>query len=255
MKIRTEKDVELLDQKIKDDLGIDIRKYGNEEVLAAFAEILVFPQYILTWTIRPILLAVFAFFLGFFVLNLVHIEFLIYLLFGFSLFLMVGVFFGVLFFMWKMKKDMWNILNYALDILKNTVQDLSHFQHTIPPAKRRQALGLLFKGILHIILIPGISRIISDKIPFIGWIFIWPIKTVLSLISDRIKWDGHMLNDELEKVDNEEQLIPLYLKTINGVQKGIKTVLDVSFKVFQFPVLIGFFICLSLLIIFIYLIN
>lgn len=32
MRIRTEKDVQLLDQKLKTELGVDVGKYRNEEV-------------------------------------------------------------------------------------------------------------------------------------------------------------------------------------------------------------------------------
>jgi len=104
MKIRTKKDVIALDQKIKDELGVDVSKYKNQEVVDNFVSLLVFPQYIFNWGIRPVLIAFALYIAGFFVLDLVHIFYVIYGLFGLVLFLLSGILAGVLFLIWKMKK-------------------------------------------------------------------------------------------------------------------------------------------------------
>ncbi|MEM6699997.1 MAG: hypothetical protein AAF599_16460, partial [Bacteroidota bacterium] len=74
MKIRTSKDVEKLDKKIKEELGIDVQKYRNEEVVENFVQLLVFPEYVINWVIRPVLISIGIFIIGFFTLNLVHVE-------------------------------------------------------------------------------------------------------------------------------------------------------------------------------------
>mgnify|MGYP001801556879 CR=1 FL=1 len=78
MKIRTSKDVEKLDKKIKEELGIDVQKYRNEEVVENFVQLLVFPEYVINWVIRPVLISLIILLIGFLTYNLVHIDYLLY---------------------------------------------------------------------------------------------------------------------------------------------------------------------------------
>lgn len=71
MKIRTQKGIDQLNLKIQTELGVDVQKYRNEEVAESFVSLLVFPQYVINWTIRPILIAFLLYIIGFFVVDLV----------------------------------------------------------------------------------------------------------------------------------------------------------------------------------------
>lgn len=44
MKVRTKKDVEKLNNRIKEELGIDVQKYRKEKVIANFVDLLIFPK-------------------------------------------------------------------------------------------------------------------------------------------------------------------------------------------------------------------
>ena len=154
MRIRTAKDVERLDNKIKEELGIDVSKYRNEEVVENFVELLVFPRYVFFWVLRPILISIGIFIIGFFLFDLVHIEYVIYGIIGLVLFLTSGILIGLLFFTWKMKKDIWGIVNYSLEIMKSSVQDLNQVNNQVTKENKKDVLGLLFKGIMHIVTIP-----------------------------------------------------------------------------------------------------
>lgn len=178
MKIRSQKDIEVLDHKIKEELGIDVRKYKNEEVVENFVEIMVFPKYVINWVIRPILVAILIYIIGFFIFNLVHIEYVVYGIIGLLLFLAAGLLFGLLFLMWKMKLDMWGIINYSLEIMKSAVSDINQINSQINKENRKEVLGLLFKGIIHIVTIPMVSKIVADKVP----------KNILKLYIFNIKW-------------------------------------------------------------------
>lgn len=72
MKIRTAADAKKLDEKIQRDLGIDVKKYRNPEVAEQFVELLIFPQYIINWGIRPIIISFFLYIAGFFIVDLVR---------------------------------------------------------------------------------------------------------------------------------------------------------------------------------------
>ena len=148
MKIRTKKDVKKLEEKIKVELGIKVSKYKNEEVVTNFVELILIPTYIVSWVIRPILVALFLYLFGFYFLDLVHIEYVLYAIIGFVLFLVFGIAFGFLSLMFKMKKDIWEIVDYSLDILKLSVEDVSKINNTITEENKKDVLSLLFKGII-----------------------------------------------------------------------------------------------------------
>lgn len=119
MKIRTQNDIHLLEEKIKNDFDIDIHKYRNEEVVSSFAELLIFPQYVINWGIRPILVSLLLYFLGFFIVDIENgFEFIIYLLFGGALFLIGGFLFAIVFLVRRMKNDLGAIMEYSIEILK-----------------------------------------------------------------------------------------------------------------------------------------
>ena len=255
MKIRTTKDVTKLDLRIKDELGIDIQKYKDEEVVESFVDLLVFPEYIISWVIRPILIALLLFVLGFFLLQLVHVEYVLYAIIGFVLFMSSGFFLGVLFLMWKMKKDIWGIVDYSLDIMKSALQDLNLMNNQIRKENRKEVLGLLFKGVIHIVTIPMLSKVISEKVPFVGGLINRVIKKVLTLISDQVKFDEIQVKQELEKTENEESSITSFTNSIDSVSSGLEQVTDFSFKVAQYPFRIVFVLVFLLLLGFLYLIN
>ncbi len=255
MRIRTQKDVEKLDNRIKNELGIDVQKYRNEEVVESFVELLVFPEYVITWVIRPILISLGIFITGFFVFDLVHIEYIIYGSIGFGLFLANGILIGLLFLSWKMKSDMWRIVDYSLEIMKSAVNDMNQVNNQMTKDNRKDVLGLLFKGIIHIVTIPMMSKVISDKVPFVGGIVNRIVKRILILVSDKVKFDEEDLKQELRKKESEPNAIQVYSNSIASVSKGLEKVMNFTFGVAQFPLKMGFGIFFLILVLFLYLIH
>jgi len=255
MKIRTSRDVEKLDKKIKDELGVDVRKYKNEEVVETFGELLVFPQYIITWAIRPVLFSIVAYITGFYLIELVHIEYVLYGIIGLVLFLFSGILFGFIFLTWKLKSDMWGIVEYSLNIMRSVVEDLNQVNDRINPENRKQVLTLLFKGIVHIVTIPMLTKIISEKIPFIGGVVKRFVSKILILVSDRIKFDEQNFKKELKKEGGESKLLQLYSSSISSSIGEVEKIMNIAFKIAQFPFKIVFTISFMLLSLFIYLIN
>lgn len=255
MRIRTTKDVEKLDNKIKEELGVDVQKYRNEEVVENFVELLVFPEYVITWVIRPILISIGIFIIGFFIFDLVHIEYIIYGVIGLILFLVNGILIGLLFLIWKMKSDIWGIVDYSLEIMKSAVNDMNQVNSQVTKENRKDVLGLLFKGIIHIVTIPMMSKVISEKIPFVGGIVNRIVKKVLILVSDKVKFDDENLKQELKKNEGESNAIQIYSSSISSVSKGLEKVMNFTFGVAQFPLKFGFVIIFLTLILFLYLIN
>ncbi|WP_405205364.1 hypothetical protein [Aquimarina sp. LLG6339-5] len=255
MRIRTKKDVEKLDHKIKEELGIDVQKYRNEEVVENFVELLVFPKYVINWVVRPVLISILIFIIGFFIFDLVHIEYVLYGIIGLILFLISGILIGLLFLIWKMKSDIWGILNYSLEIMKSAITDMVQVNNQVNEENRKDVLGLLFKGIIHIVTIPMISKVISDKVPLIGGIVNRIVKKILTLVSDKVKFDEEKLKKELNKKEGESNALKIYSNSISSATKGLEKIMNFTFGVAQFPLKIIFGIVFLLLILFLYLIN
>lgn len=255
MKVRTKQDVEVLDQRIKDELGIDVRKYRNEEVVESFVELLIFPQYVINWGIRPILVSIVLFISGFYVLDLVHIEYVIYGIIGLLLFLALGILIGLFFLTWKMKSDMWGILNYSLEIMRSAVMDINLVNNQVNKENRKEVLGLLFNGIIHIVTIPMISKVIADKVPLIGILVNKVIKKILTLVSNKVTFDEENMPLELNKKETKSNIVNGYSNSISAAIRGLEKVENITFGIVQMPLKIGGGIVLMLLVFFLYLIN
>ncbi len=253
MKIKTAEDVHLLDLKIQNELGIDLKKYRKPEIVENFVDILLFPKYILNWLIRPILISLLIYINGFWVIDLVHIQYFIYAVLGLILFLINGFFVGILFLTFKLKTDIQSILEYSFDILKSCIIDMNK-ANSLSKNNRKNVLSLLFKGITHIITIPTLSDVISNKVPFIGNIIKRIIKKILVSISLKVQFKNIDTIENNHDENNPSKLIQYYTDAIAITIKSINKVLSVSIKIIQFPIKIIFVIPLSLLILFIYLI-
>lgn len=254
MKIKTTEDVERLDKRIKEELGIDVRKYRDEEVAEDMMELLLFPKYVGSWVIRPVILLLILFVAGYFFIDLVHIEYLIYTVFGLGLFMLNGLFLGLLLFTWKLKTDLTGIVEYAFGVMKSGATDLSKVSNKITPENRKDILGLLFKGVIHIVTIPMMGKAASNKVPVFGVVVKSMINKVLTIVSNNIKFDEASLEAELNKEDSEPGFVESYTSAISSATKGLNKTMSKTVGVAQYPLMIGFLIALVTLITFLYLI-
>ncbi len=256
MKIRSKKDVVALQEKIKTELGIDVSEYRNEEVAENFAELILLPQYVVSWVIRPIIFILFIYFSGFKIFDLAHVEYVIYATIGFVLFLFFGISFGLVLLIFKMKKDIWGITDYSLDILKQSISDLSKVNGQINEENKKEVLSLLFKGVIHIVTIPLFCEVIARRIPLIGFIISSVIKRILIVISDRLEFSEDKINDFVNNPDHpKNEVLSSYVNTINSVSDTLESFVNFSFKIVQVPIFIICFLSLSVLLLFLYLIH
>lgn len=254
MKIKTAEDVERLDAKIKEELGVDVQKYKNEEVAEKFVELLVFPRYVVNWATRPLIVFLILYLIGFFVVDLVNIEYLIYGLVGLGLFAVSGLLFGYLFLTWKIKSDFLSIIDYSLGIMKSCVVDLDQVHSKITGENRTEVLGLLFKGVIHIVTIPVMSKVIAEKVPFVGGFLQGIAKKVLTLVSEKVQFDEVLLEEELKEEKEENRFISKYTQLISLASNGINRLLSITIGIAQIPVLIAFVFTILILAIFLFLI-
>ena len=255
MKIRTKADVEALDLKIQNELGIDVKKYGNKEAVEKFVDLLIFPKFIIKWGTRPLLLALLCFFAGYFLFDLVNIEVFIYSLIGFALFLLVGVLASVMFVLWKINKDVLNVAQYSLEIMKSSLGDLKQVNHQINEENKKDVLSLLFKGIIHIVTIPLMSVVIAQKIPLLGGLVARLIKKMLTILTNVIKFEDQLTNEEVDSKDTKSARLLAYEKMVTAASKNLDQFVNITFRVLKLPIRMLLIITSLFLILFIRIIN
>lgn len=254
MKIRTQKDIEALDEKIKEELGIELKKYQNDEIAESIVELLIFPQYVINWGIRPILVALLLYIVGYWVVDLTGIDYVFYGIFGLVFFVINGVVGGILFLMIKMKSDFLKILQYSLDILRSCVEDLRTAGGKVTAGNKKEVLALLFKGVICIVMIPTISKAVSDRIFIIGGILKGIMRRMLFLASDRIKFDDSALNLALQEETDPSKVLKIYVQLITHARSGLSKIVGISMSVVQLPVKLVFGLVFSMLVLLLYLV-
>lgn len=239
MKIRTEQDVAALDQAIKQKLGIDVQKYRDEAVLQTFLDLLNVPEYLYKWLARPIGLAILLFVVGLFLLNLNLLGLILYFSIGFFLFMTTGVFTGFLMMIKKIQSDVFSLLSYSLEIMKSAVADLNHANDQVTPENRKEVFGLLFKGIIHLLTIPTMTKVLSERVPLIGTLISGLIKKALTTVANKVKFDETGLKEELQKEEGTPSAFEEYATSITAVSKNLDKVVNFSFGTIQVPLVIS----------------
>ncbi len=237
---------------IEHQLGIDLSRYRDEEVAESILDLLLFPKYILKWIFIPLLASFFVFILGFFIIDLVHIEFLIYGILGLSLFMIVGVLLGVLFLARQLRQDLAVITDYSFSVLSNSISDASGL---LGKSKDKKAvLGLLFKGVVFVLTIPMVGSAIDKKIRFGGGIVKRLMNKSLSAIASKVDFGKRGpaadVNPNTESKGQNNDFSPL----ISASQKQSLRVLNGGLRFAVAPFRIGLYIFLTLLVLFIYII-
>jgi hypothetical protein len=255
MKIRSQADLDALDQKIKTELGVDIGKYRNEEVMEQISRLLVFPIYVVWWTVRPVILAFILYILLYFIIDLVHIQYLLYAIIGLVFFLLTGLFAGLLYLTVRFRNDIKSIMTYSMDILKGIVKDVDALNTTTDTANRKEVLQLLFLGTMHLITIPVTGDVIGNRIPFLGGLVSKLVQRVLRTLTNLFRFDQTSLANATTDAGGEGKILPMYLAGVTGFQGIIDKILGIAVRVVQVPIglLFAFFAGLTWL--FIWLIN
>lgn len=255
MKIRNEKDVELLDQKIQDELGIDVKKYRNPVVLESIMEIITLPQFIMTWMLRPLGISLLIFLTGFFTLNLDRFEYLLYGGIGSLLIIITGLLLGLVVLTWKIRNQLWGVIDFTLGIMKSAIVDFHHVGTQVTAENRAAVFSLLFKGIVHIVSIPMLTKAFTQEIPLVGGLFARFIKKVLTIVADKADWSGKMTKEELQKDIDQPNALELYVSSLTTVTNGLEKVLNVAFRIAQVPLFLNFLFFFILTLVFLYIIN
>ena len=201
----------------------------NEKIANSFVELLVFPTYVSLCLIRTILASLGIFIIGFFVVDLVHVEYVIYGLIGFILFLAIGIQIGILILSWKIKSDIYYIVKFTLEITESALTDINKINSKITKVNRKEVFGLLFKGIIHIVTIPTLSKVIIDKVPFVAGLVNKIVKRVLILVTEKIKFSSEELEHNVTKNKSQLNANQTNKSPITSVSTGLAKVMNFNF--------------------------
>lgn len=253
MKIKTEQDVHDLDLRIQSELGLNLKKYRNDEVVEKILSLLVFPEYFITWVIGPVILALVCYGLGFYFFDLSAVTIGLYILFGLVLFFLTGFSFGLLMLLGRMKKDIVEIIHHTKDSVLAIKEDASDVLSQMSPGKRKTSIAMLFQGVLHLITIPTLAVAIKAKIPIVGGLLSWMVRKILTTISNTVE-----LSDAIA---DQPSLAQQGTQTLDaGPEKGqassrvFQKMLGISFGIVRFPIKLIFLISLVMLVLFIWVI-
>ena len=253
MKIKTQNDIELLALKINDDFDIDVNKYRNDDVTSTFAELLLFPQYIINWGIRPILVAIALFIVVFFVEKLDNVlEVAIYASIGFLLFIVCGVLFSIVFIMRKMKYDMGAIMGYSIEILKEATGDISDFNKNLTLTNKKEGIKLLYLGIIHIVTIPTVCGAVKRKNAFIGPPISWIIKKILTAVGNTVTVNDLESSIKTTYAEKDKSYQNEVLKSVTQDKNILEKIVDTTLSIIEFPFKFLFGIAFLLLVFFLY---
>jgi hypothetical protein len=252
VKIRTQKDVEELKSTITRELGVDVTKYRDEEVAENLVDLLVFPKYIVKWIGRPVLWALVLYVLGFFIIDLGPFEYILYGVFGLILFLLCGVFSGILNLVRKLEEDLSSISTYSLGVMKNSLLDIDDIGSRINKNNRKDVFNMLFNGIIHVVTIPMVSQAIDNKVPLAGGIIKGVVRKSLETVSDRLDFDDEKIDENTLVVDGDSKFVVSYTKGIDKATKGVTGSLSAVTRIVRLPFRILLYTTFIILALFVY---
>lgn len=236
MKIKTQKDIDLLAAKIKNDFDIDVNKYRNDEMTSKFAELLLFPKYVINWGVRPVICAFLIFALGYAIVNLDSIfELLTYFIIGFPLTMICGILFAVVFLMRKMKSDMGSIMQYTIEICKDAIGDISDFNKNLKENGSKESIKLLYLGILHIVTIPSVTKAVRNQSSIIGYPVSWIIKKIMTSFGNLVTVQELEKSVKVSYATRNQTFENQVLEDTTNDKNILENIVDKTVRVIEFP--------------------
>jgi hypothetical protein len=151
---------------VKDNLGIDIYKYDNDEIVQRVSNIVFVQKRAFNQVIVMTTLALALFIGGFFVLSLETFGYFIYSVFGLTLYLIIGVLAGIIRTVLLVKQDLLSVTKYAVSVLNLIAQDLGSL-NLQDNENLKNPFTSIFEAVLVGLVQPKIVAGLVSK-PFIG---------------------------------------------------------------------------------------
>lgn len=238
MKVRTKRAARKLDKLTQEELGVDIKKYRDAEVEETVSDMFNFLTYAINAIKFPLFIGLGLFITGFFALDLVHVENLIYGVFGIVLTLIVALMIGVLLIIWGIKSDVLEVIDYSLNLTKNIQKDTHAIQTQMTGEDKEHKYQLFYKGVLHLITIPIVSSVIGKKIPFVGGVAEGLVRRVLAVAADNDFIFNLLYKADVFDASTAVGGFAAQTNSLREMVEGIDRAVSKVLRVVQFPFII-----------------
>lgn len=253
MIIKSEKDIQKLDDLLTHQFNINVSKYKNIDVAEKLADLIVFPKLVLSSLLKPIIISLTLFFIIFYISEFGFISSAVYFTLGLFLFLINGVLSGIIIVLLKMKSDINDVIEYSLMVLKECISDLNHVNSITVQKNKKDVLRLIFLGIIHKVIIPMLTDVIIKKTPYMGKFISNLCKTILRVTANKIKFN-YEINKSINTVkDNPGDVINLYTRSIDQTIIRLDRLLTMVFRIVKTPFIATLIITSLFLVICLYL--
>ena len=234
-----------LEERIQNELNIDISSYLNDEAIEQITDIILFPKYALQWILIPLILALGIFIAGFWIFTISTAGYIFYYTIGLFLFAIAGLLAGLYYFSYRLQGDIDGIMNYSVQITQQGLGDIKKMGSHLTGEEKGKATKLLFLGVTQLVTVPSISAVVKKKIPFIGPIIaIIVARIMMSLSGDvELTTEKKVIAADLDSAMIEEIEVEVKPSTSSKV-------LSKALRIVRFPIGILLIINIILLAVF-----
>lgn len=225
-------DIDRLNEKIKLDFGVDLKKYRNPDAAGALLEMLAFPMYALYWVIQPIIVALVLFVLGIFILEITNFEYFLYYVVCFLLFLILGVLIGIVYFLGRFRTDLSNITQYSFDLFSSIIKDVRN-KNLGKDASQTKDSAMLYSGVIHIVITPMLITALDNKYPVLNFFLSGIIARVLASTTKKIEFDESFQVDGED--DSSKEQIRQHVE--GAVQNNTSKIINIVLRIIRLPLL------------------
>lgn len=176
-----------LEERIQNELNIDISSYRNDEAIEQITDIILFPKYALQWILLPFILAIGFFIAGFWIFTISAAGYLFYCTIGLFLFAVAGILAGLYYFSYRLQDDIDGIMNFSVQITQQGLGDIKKMGSHLTGEEKGKATKLLFLGVTQLVTVPSISAAVKKKIPFIGPIIAFIVARIMTSLSGDVE--------------------------------------------------------------------
>lgn len=239
-----------LEERIQNELNIDISSYRNDEAIEQITDIILFPKYALQWILLPFILAIGFFIAGFWIFTISAAGYLFYCTIGLFLFAVAGILAGLYYFSYRLQDDIDGIMNFSVQITQQGLGDIKKMGSHLTGEEKGKATKLLFLGVTQLVTVPSISAAVKKKIPFIGPIIAFIVARIMTSLSG----DVELTTKKKVKATNLDLAITENIEVEVKPSTSSK-VLSKALRIVRFPIGILLIINIIILAIFLLLVS
>jgi hypothetical protein len=234
-------DPDPLNEKIIDDLGVDVSRYRSEELFLTLSEMIVFYEYIGTWVLPAVLVAFGMYITGFFVIDIESWEYLIYGVFGLPLSVILGLIIGLFLLTIKLKHDIGTITTQSLGIMANMIRDADKVKKENPGRSQKEIFNILFEGVMMVVMLPTTIAVMREKIPLGFRLFDSTVVKSFRIISKKVnfkKFDKASKSSGIVQSD-PDSLAAKFGSMLPKAEQKIMSTVGAAINIARIPLLTG----------------